>query len=240
MSLFGAGSGKDCHTCLLKARVMFYVCFPASCAFAYYIHSLRMPKCINEKHRALKQLMCPGVWGVSLRGETSLRFQYHNYEVTQQNHVKPKQSDSSSFRARLYDRRDIKYKSMSPSSMSHFSQIPPNAGSRSPNTSHAFCILPSKCWKQLQVTDILSNVCLGKWPVDFADWTRIQMFQWIYYKYVCQFCASLSAEVIMQIPSELRIRKGSTTSPPTKQNKTKNNKRTDGGQKKYLTWLVNN
>lgn len=141
--------------------------------------------------------------------------------------------------------RDInhKYKSRNPFSLSHFSQILPlNAGSRSPNTSQAFCILPSKCWKQLQVTDFLSNVCLGKWLVDFADWTGIQMFRWIYYKYVCHFCASLSPEVIIQMPSELRIRKSSTTSPPTKQNKTKKTtaKEQMVARKKYLTWLVNN
>lgn len=244
MSLFGAGSRKDCHTCFLKARVKFYVCLPASCAFAYYIHSLRMPKCIKEKHRALKQLMCLGVWGISLKGETSFRFWYHNYEVIQQNHV-TKQSNSSSFKARLDDRRDInnKYKSSNPSSMSHVSQIPPlNVGSRNPNKSHAFHILPSKCWKLFQAANFLSSVCLGKWLVDFADWTRLQMFRWIYYKYVCHFCATLSAEVIIQMPSELGTRKGSTTPCPqqSKIKQTNKQKITGGGQKNYLTWLVNN
>lgn len=98
---------------------------------------------------------------------------------------------------------------------SHFSQIPPlNVGSRNPNKSHAFHILPSKCRKQFQAANFLSSVCLGKWLVDFADWTRLQMFQWIYYKYACHFCATLSAEVIIQMPSELGTRKGSTTPCP--------------------------
>lgn len=228
MSLFGAGGGKDCHTCFLKARVKFYVWLPTLCAFTYYIHSLGMPKCIKEKHRALKQLMCPGVWGISLRGETSFRFQYYSYEVTEQNHIKPKQSDSSSFKARLYDRRDInnKYKSSNSSSMSHVSQIPPlNVGSKSPNISHAFHILPSKCWKQFQAANFLSSVCLGKWLVDFADWTRIQKcFNEFIINMFVIFVLLYLQRSLFKCPQSSELEKVHQQPPP--RNKAKQNRKT--------------